>query len=204
VKSKSVKLLMAEELKITQQPQNRQSIAKEGETTYVSVEVSGKAPYTFRWYRKLQGESSFKKVAETKASKSFSNQYYISLTEENHGAQYYCVIEDTYGQKVKSETGTLEIVGEMVITKQPESQSVKVGDRYTFTVEVSGPGEKSYRWYRRVYLSSYWNVYSTSSTASGILKNPNSYNGYYEEFYCVITNGCGDEVTTETVRVSVK
>ena len=92
--------------------------------------------------------------------------------------------------------GCQEHIGPL-ITKQPVSCEVALGERFTFTVEAEGEG-LSYQWY---YKDSYMKEFRISSFKSSTyaMTMANYHNN--RQVYCVITDMNGNSVQTEVATI---
>ncbi len=125
VKTDVVTLFKGAVLKITKQPSSVS--VHSGETAKVSFTASGSG-LKYRWYYKDAGKTSFSRT------KSFTKDYYnVEMNYKRDGRKIYCVVEDKYGNTVKTNTVTI-------------SSSHKMGDWEIFreaTAEKEGI-ERSY------------------------------------------------------------
>ncbi|MBR6754388.1 MAG: SH3 domain-containing protein [Clostridia bacterium] len=97
VKTNTVTLGMA--VKITKQPTS--VTVANGKTAKVTVSASGEGR-TYKWYVKNKGETKF-----TLTTSFTGSSYYITMNNARAGRQVYCIITDKYGNKVKTNTVTL-------------------------------------------------------------------------------------------------
>ena len=99
-----------------------------------------------------------------------------------------------------TEIVTLTLNLKSVITKQPESIEVDVGDVASFTVEADDA--TSYQWSYQKPGASTWTNVSTNGTASTYsLTTAERHNGY--KYRCTVTNGVGSTVS-QVVTLTVK
>ena len=178
------------ELAITQQPND--ASAKLGERFNVEVIAQGDG-LKYQWY--------FRKVGVERWSISGvrDNTYDDVMTSERHNREVYCVITDAWGNSVTTDiatiTGTAAV--ELAITRQPESQTVTIGDMFNVTFDAVGDGLR-YQWYFRQAGTEVW-------YASG--QKDNSYDDvmtrarHNRELYCVVTDAWGNTVETSPVVV---
>ena len=123
-----------------------------------------------------------------------------------NGYQYRCVIKDQYGQSVTSEAATLTVVSGVTITAQPQSQTVSAGTPVSFKVAASG-ADLTYQWYYRTSSTGTWTkstaACATTDTytlaASQVTKARSGY-----QYRCVITDGSGQSVTSNTAVLTVE
>ncbi|MBQ9762247.1 MAG: immunoglobulin domain-containing protein, partial [Oscillospiraceae bacterium] len=125
--------------------------------------------------------------------------YTAQMNASRAGRQVYCVITDKYGNKVTSNTVTLNMSG-VTITTQPQSVTVANGKTATVTVKATGEG-LTYKWYYKnkgetkfSYTASFTgNVYSVQMNSSRAGR----------QVYCVITDKYGSVVQTVTVTLNM-
>ena len=170
-------------LVITQQPQN--AVGGIASTT-VRTTSDGLA---YQWYYKDTSMSSFVKTDVKSAT------YSVSMNEDTHLRQVYCVITDQYGSTVTSDTATLYY---LTITAQPKDVVSGRGALVTVSCEAAGEG-LTYNWYRGLLTGS-----SEGSLHKG---NASSFqrrliDGDERDFYyCIVTDKYGNSVRSENIRI---
>jgi hypothetical protein len=117
---------------ITAQPQSRTITA--GNSAAFSVTASGTAPLSYQWYWNNSA------VAGATAT-----SYTISTTQPSKAGDYKVTVSNVAGS-VDSAVATLTVQFAPLITGQPQSQTVIVGDLVTFTVAAGGVPAPSYQW----------------------------------------------------------
>jgi len=94
---------------------------------------------------------------------------------------------------------TIETPSAPIITSQPQNTGAAIGERFTFTVEAEGE-DLTYQWY-------YKDASMESFAASAVKGNRYSFEmtdyRVGREYYCVVTNGEGISVRTDTVKAAV-
>ena len=193
VKSNKVTLTWDTTLAITAQPKGVS--VKDGETAKATVKANGKG-VTFAWWAKAPGAADFALTGVT------SSAYSITMSEAADGTEVYCVVTDETGATVTSNTVALKLFRPIVITKQPTDVSVlngvaaKVSIRAT--ANVSG-AKLTYLWYAKA-------PGATKFTKTKITKNTYSITMTPEqsgtEVYCLIKDGKGNSLKTETATLS--
>ena len=178
------------ELAITTQPND--ASAKLNEEFCVTVEAQGDG-LKYQWYFKNAGSDVWHK------SSVRDNTYDDVMTRARHNREVYCVITDAWGDSVTTEiatiTGTATV--ELAITRQPEDQTVPLGDPFCVTVEAVGD-DLRYQWY-------FQNANAERFSVSG--QRDNTYDDvmtaarHNRHLYCVITDAWGHSVTTDPVVV---
>lgn len=86
------------------------------------------------------------------------------------------------------------------ITQQPANASGAVGNNVTFTVKASGSGLK-YQWYMKKSGESSFTAWNKKTTAS--VFTPVYASWHNAQFYCVVTDGSGKTVKSNTVKLTV-
>ncbi|MDO5435579.1 MAG: hypothetical protein Q4G19_04340 [Clostridia bacterium] len=189
VKSKTVTLGICAQ--ITRQPKS--AAAASGETVTAKIVVSGDG-LKYAWYCKDPGASSFTKTSNTTAT------YSITMTASRDGRKVYCIVEDAYGNSVKSDTVTLSIAVTAKITAQPKNVKVaKAGDTATVKITAVGDG-LTYTWYYKDKGSSSFTK-ASNTAASYSIKMTDDRDG--RKVYCVIKDKYGNSVTSNTVTLSI-
>ena len=119
-------------LLITQAPQSQ--TATNGVNVVFTVVASGEGPLTYQW--RFAGAAL---PDMTNAS--------LQLTEVSfgQGGVYDVVVADTY-HSLTSSPATLTLLGKPVLTQQPASQVVAVGQTVTLTLAAQGTLPMGYRW----------------------------------------------------------
>ena len=187
VQTKTVVLRMA--ATITKQPKN--TYTQSGSTAKVTVKAMGDE-LTYTWYIKNAGASKYSKSSVTKST------YSCKMSDASKDRYVYCVVEDEYGNTVKSKTVVLRMAA--TITKQPKSVIVEEGEKAKVTVKAVGDG-LTYEWYvsdvgdTKYYLSSIDTP--TYSTKMNKAKDG-------RKAYCVITDKYGNSVKSNTVTLSME
>lgn len=193
-RSNTVTMSIGTPLSIVTQPNSPivPAVGKFG-SIYISARGDG---LTYDWYVKLPGQTSFMKT-------NVHGEWYTAcVTEERNRMRVYCVVTDTYGNFVKSDTATMTISGEPRIVTQPVSVNVeKYGDRAQLKLTATGTG-LTYQWYRSKQTETSFSPVSgaTSDTYSIYLTTPEF---CWAKMYCIVTDQNGKSVRSDTVRLTV-
>jgi len=190
----TVTLTMIEPIIITRQPTSIE--VPKGQPATVSFAAEGYA-LTCTWYFKNAGDSSFHKTT------SFNgNTYSIpAMTASRDGRQLYCVITDSYGFKVITDTITLTMKETMTITSQPVSVTAEKGQPASVSVAAEGEG-LTYTWYFKNAGDSKFHR-NTTFTGDTYSVPAMSASRDGRQLYCVITDMYGYSVRTETVTMTM-
>ena len=188
LKTKTVKLKVAEELKITTAPKGM--AVAEGETAKATVKASGEG-LKYQWYIKDPGQDSYSKSSIT------SDTYSVKMTSAKSGRKVVCKITDKYGNTVKTSAVTLSQIN---ITKQPKSAKAASGEVAKTSVKAEGTG-LTYQWYIKNPGSE---KFSKSSVTSATYSCKMSKEISGRQAYCKITDKYGNSVKTKTVKLTLE
>ena len=192
-KTNTVTLNMASELKITKQPAS--VTVKEGATAKVSFTATGTG-LTYTWYYKNAGASSF-----AKTTAFTGNSYAVEMNSSRSGRQLYCVVKDSAGNTVKTNTVTIKMAVPVKITKQPVSVAAASGEtaKVSFTAEGDG---LTYAWYfKNAGDSSFTKTASFTSNSYSVSMNSDRAG---RQVYCVVTDKYGYTAKTNTVTLNME
>ena len=159
--------------------------ANYGETVSTKAFATG-TDITYTWYVKDKGESKYTK------SKITDGTYAFTMTSEKVGRRVYCVIQDGFGNRVKTDS---VVFSRLAITQQPQDTAVKKsGATATVSVKAVGQGLK-YQWYQEQSgddkkLSCTKSTYSCKVTGM-------------TDVYCVVTDKYGNSVTSRSAFLKV-
>ncbi len=191
VTSNTVTISMKPEIVITQQPVS--VVVADGAQVKIPVKATG-ANLSYTWYVKISGTDSFIKSSIT------GDTYSVTMTPGRNGNQLYCIITDSNGSTVKSDTVTISLLSSAVITKHPESVTVFNGTAATATVEAVGEG-LTYTWYlKEVGSATFSQTNVTSNTYSVTMNAAN--NGI--QVYCIVKDSKGNSLRSNTATLSMK
>lgn len=173
----------------------------DGEQAVATVEAIGEN-LTYVWYYKDVSDEKFNRSTITK-----DNSYAVEMCDARSGRQVYCVISNSYGASVQTETVLLlkEKAAQaekkvLTITKQPVNVSVRAGEQAKVIVEATGD-KLVYTWYYRDTWEKEFSVSTTAKEKVYSAEMNNARNG--RQVYCVITDAYGTSVQTETVAISM-
>ncbi|MBQ4504549.1 MAG: hypothetical protein II983_02665, partial [Firmicutes bacterium] len=188
------------ELKITAQPDDVK--AKLGTTVKMTVEAKGDG-LKYQWQIKT---GSNKKWINSTIASGKTNSLEVNATNGRNGYQYRCIITDTYGNTITSETAKLTVTKatdtKLKITNQPDDVKAKLGTTVKMTVEAKGDGLK-YQWQIKTGSNKKWidSTIASGKTNSLEVSVTKGRNGY--QYRCIITDENGNTVTSDTAKLTV-
>ena len=175
---------------ITAQPQPDDALI--GEVAQLTVEAQGEG-LRYQWYYRDLPDGSLTKSSIKSAT------YSLTVKPINVNRELYCVITDASGRQVRTQTVKLlkPLDVELAITRQPQPAVAAMGEVAAVSVEAVGEG-LSYQWY---FHNTPGGALSKSSITSDTYCVTVSKSNFDRLVYCVITDGRGNKVTTETVAL---
>ena len=176
-------------LVITNHPQS--AAVLDGTKVTFRVEAVGTGALTYAWQYKTPS-GSWKSLGSTKQSVT------ITGTTARNGYQYRVVVTDEAGNTATSQPATLT-VGPIVITSQPQSVGVFVGEYASFSVEALGTGTLSYAWQYKTPTGSWKSLGSTKQTVK--VSATQARDGY--QYRVVVTDEAGNSVTSEPATLNI-
>jgi hypothetical protein len=163
----------------------------EGSTATFTVDALGDG-LTYEWWVKKPSASRFSKSSITGPT------YSVTLTEARNGNQIYCVVMDSHGNAVQTNTVTM-IIAEPLVVADLTDYVGPLGSTASFTVAAEGSG-LSYQWYVKKPSATKFSKSSiTGPTYSVELTEARNGN----QIYCVVTDALGNTEHTNTVTMSV-
>ncbi len=190
IKSNTVTMTIGTPLSITTQPKGY--VGAVGSTASTTVKAKGDG-LTYQWYFKNPGATGFTKSGNKTAT------YSATLTESNSGRKLYCVVKDSHGNTVKTDTVTMKIGTTLAITTQPKSYSGALGSTATITVKAVGES-LTYQWYiKNPGSSSFAKSSNTTATYTATMTTAND----GRKLYCIVKDAYGNTVKSNTVTMSV-
>ena len=188
--TKTVNVSTPVPLKIQKQPKSASGTA--GDIVKIKITAQGDG-LKYRWYIKDPGDSGFHKTTDKK------NVYQWNATKKEGGRKVYCIVYDTYGNKIKSNIITLKYITPLKIVKQPVNAAAADGSTVKTTVKASGEGLK-YQWYYANPGSAKFQKSSKTSKTYSV-KMTSKISG--QKVYCIITDTYGTKVKTYTVTLKI-
>ena len=179
-------------LTITTQPTNK--TINLGESVTLSLKAQGSG-LTYQWYYKKAGQTSFSTWnGRTHASETVTpNATWDSI-------QLYCIVKDSGGNSVKSNTVTVTVKSGPVITKQPTNQTISLGSSVTLSLNATGSG-LTYQWYYKKAGQTSFSTWNGRTHAFETCTPNATWNGI--QLYCIVKDSAGNKVQSNTVTVKV-
>ena len=196
-------------LKITSSPAD-QSVRKDVEVEFTVGVSGGEGTLRYQWYVIPAGETGDPATgAGTAMSGANTATLNVTAYYALSGNRYYCVVEDTIGQKVVSDAATLTVTKTpLVLLSSPKDVSLKKGETATFTVGVSG-GEAplTYQW----YVISAGETGDPATGAGTAMNGANTatlnvtadYALSGNRYYCVVKDTVGQQVVSDAAKLIV-
>ena len=180
-------------LEILTQP--RDVTVGEGETAAVTVEAVGDG-LSYTWYYRNPGDTEFRMTA------AFTGPTYsVSMNAARDGRQIYCVIADSQGNTLTTDTVTLSLQSvKLEIVTQPQDVTVAKGETAAVTVEAVGEGLQ-YQWYFRNPGAGKFSLTTAFTGPTYSVSMSEARHG--RQVFCVVTDAKGNSVTTDTVTLSM-
>lgn len=167
---------------IVQQPAGE--IVAPGASATFSALASGTPTITYQWYRIPAGQAAGAAVGGATGA-----SYTVPSGETavaNNGDQYYVIATNAYGQAT-SQDATLAVSNGILITKQPVSQYVQVGQTATFSVTATSTLPLTYQWFEAVPGSGNFTAIAGATSASYSVTNTMA-SEYGTVVYVVVSN----------------
>ena len=183
---------MTQDLKITAQPTNK--TIKKGDSVTLSLKAEGTG-LTYQWYYKKAGATSF----STWNGRTHASETVTPNTTWN-GIQLYCVVKDSSGKKVQSNTIKVLFSDVVTIVIQPKNVTAKTGDNVTFKFVAEGVG-LTYQWYYKKAGATAWSKWNGRTTASTTATANASWDGM--QVYCVVKNSSGSTLNSNIAKITL-
>ena len=187
-------------LKITSQPKNT-TVALDAVASF-TVKANG-VGLKYQWQYKTAGTSLWKNSALPGAN---TNTVRIVGEKHRNGQEYRCIITDVNGATVTSNPAKLTVsASKLIIVTQPKSAAASNGSTASFTVVASGTNMR-YQWqYKMANGASWYNCTAATAgynTANLKVSAEPKRDGY--QYRCVITDGAGNQIVSNAVKLTVK
>ncbi|MBO9681086.1 MAG: PKD domain-containing protein [Flavisolibacter sp.] len=193
VTSNQVVLAPGHSVAITTQPADVEACF--GTNASFSVAATG-TNLSYQWQVSTDGGTSFSNLPF--ATSSVLNLNNLSIN--SNGYQYRAVVTGTCSVET-SNAAVLTVADKAIIVAQPQSQTTCTGGAVTFDATVTGIN-LSYQWQVSTDGgTSFVNVNGATSTSLTLSNTLVTMNG--SQYRLVVSGGCGPDVTTSTVTLTV-
>ena len=180
-------------LAVTQQPKN--VTVHSGDSATFTVKATGTG-LKYQWYYRKKGVSDWSKWG-TRTTASTT----ATANDTWQGMQVRCIVTDSSGSTVASSAATVTIAAELKITSQPTGKTVTAGNSVTLSLTATGTGLK-YQWYFKKAGQTSFSVWNGRTHSSETVSPNATWNGI--QLYCIVTDGAGKTVKSNTITVTVK
>ncbi len=165
-----------------------------GKKAKVSVTAKGKDK-KYAWYYKDKNASDYAYTDSFTGS-----SYSVKMNSTRDGRKVYCIVTDSYGNTLKTDTGVLYMGTPLTITTQPKSVTVKKNKKAKVTVKANGDGLK-YTWY---YKNAGKKSFSKSSVTTATYSTKMTSKSKGRQVYCVVKDKYGCKTESDTVTLKMK
>ena len=179
-------------LQIVRQPSDTMAVL--GETTEFSVKAVGSG-LKYQWYFKKEGfafwtlwKGHISAVTSAVANKTWE------------GMQLQCVITDSTGETVTTDSIRVSVDAPLTVVTQPEDMTLDTGSSVTFKAEATGLDVR-YRWYYKKVGQTEWNKWDERTSSETTAKVNNTWEGMLVK--CVITGNVDRTVETVPAKITV-
>ena len=170
----------------------------------VKTSVGGKARFeikaegsnlSYQWYYKKKGASGWTLWNGHTSAVATGN-----ANDSWHGMKVHCVITDSKGMTLTSDSAEITLVAPPVITSQPHNVTVAPGAKANFEVKAQGKGLK-YQWYFKKKDASQWSLWKSHTSASVSVTANSTWGGM--KVYCRVSDPTGAFVNSDSATVTL-
>ena len=176
-------------LTITRQPSDYSGEAGSQATFRVKAQGDG---LSYQWQLSDDGTTWRNSSVKT-------DTYAATLTEKNNGRCVRCIVSDSAGRSVTSQSARMKIAGLFAITRQPADYSGQAGSQARFKVEAEGSGLR-WQW----QLSDDGTTWRNSSTTNAEYVATLSEKNNGRKVRCVVTDGSGATLTSNAAAMRIE
>ncbi len=191
VTSKEAMIIVSGQLKVKGQPKN--ATVKLGASAKFTVVAAGTG-LKYQWQFSDNGGTTWYNSSIKKSS------YTTTATAGRHGRMLRCVVTDTKGKQVVSNTASLLISGRLTFKIQPEDITAKLGATAKLTVVAAGEGLK-YRWQYSDDVGVTWKNSSVTKNAYAV-KVTSAHHARMVR--CVVTDAKGSVIISNEAMILVQ
>ena len=189
----SSNLVFAKNIVITVQPKN--FIGKVGDQFSASVTAEGTG-LSYQWQYSKDGGKSWKDSGVASAKTA---TYSFKIASGDMGINYRCVVRDSSGSSVISESRKLSTG--LRITVQPKDFAGKVGDQFSASVTAEGTG-LSYQWQYSKDGGKSWKDSGVASAKTATYSFKIASGDMGINYRCVVRDSSGSSVISESRKLS--
>ena len=151
---------------------------------------------TYQWYYK---KYNFPRWLIWKGHTS--SRTYATVNSTWNGMRVYCCIRDKYGSSIATRSALVSLGDPPVITSQPCSVTVNLGETAYFRVSATGNGELQYQWYYKKRNSTFWTKWRGHTLSETEAVSNNSWNGM--QVFCIVTDSTGGSTSSLPATVTI-
>lgn len=183
-----------------------------GESRTIKVQTKGgAAPLSYKWQFSVN-KSQWKDMP----GEANSDALTITATKNQNGVYIRCIVTDAQGNVQTTSYCRLKVEDELRFEDQPNDVSVNAGEVATFSAQVAGgAGNYSAEWQYKMEGDSKWytaNAYGMQyyidaddgDTACQVKVNAASDAFAKAAYRCVVYDGDGTQIVSDSVRITVK
>ena len=188
--SNTVSVKLPTPLSITKQPVNFTGTV--GSTAEFSITAQGEG-LIYQW--QVYSDGAWKNSA---AGGAKTSKLTFNVTDSHNGMKYRCIVKDSSGEKIVSNSVTVKEPVPLAITKQPANFTGSVGSTAEFSITAQGEG-LIYQW--QVYSDGAWknSAAGGAKTSKLSFSVTNSHNGM--KYRCIVKDSSGEKVVSNSVTV---
>lgn len=172
---------------ITQQPVPASACL--GGSAIFTVAAAGEGTLTYHWQK-----NGIDVVEGGHWSGTTTATLTVSMINEGDVDNYRCLVSNAVGTTA-SDTATLSLLADTLISGQPVAQTLCPGTTATFTVAATGEGTLAYQWQKNQTNLIDGGHYSGATTATLTVTAADA--GDVASYRCLVTGGCGSAVSDE-------
>ncbi len=128
-----------------------------------------------------------------------TSSYAATLTAASHGRRVRCVVTDSSGASVTSQSAMMTVNGLLAVISQPVDYSGAAGSKANFSVTATGSG-LSYQW----QLSDDGINWRNSSVKTVAYSATLSTTNHGRSVRCVVTDASGESVTSQPATMTIQ
>ncbi|RKX33899.1 MAG: hypothetical protein DRP71_08860 [Verrucomicrobia bacterium] len=206
--SNAATLTISEGPVIGTQPSNQST--ENGADAQFAIEASGEGTLSYQWQRNPAVSASWSDVVDGGAYSGATSPTLTvaAATPEMNGDMFRCIVTDANTESTTSSEATLTVTAPPQIETQPQDANVAPLQSATFSVTASGSPAPGFQWQRKPAGNDTWNDVNDGGSLSGtdtpdLVVDPATEAMSGDLFRCVVSNGVGDDATSDQVSLTV-